>query len=244
MWYIRRIDPVSYISGLRYVTFVGSGGKSSWIEYLARREALSGRKTVITTTTKIWAHHPYVLLADIPSRQEHSSIHNPLRTGSSVDNGKLTSIPFVDLLKLGKHFDLLLIEADGAKGKPLKCPSSYEPVIPPFSEIVFVVAGLDSLYGTVRNKVFRWELFRDTMNVKEDEAISPQIFKKFFSREVLLKGIGKVPFTVILNKYDRLNRRGIVLDIARDIIQEAGAQSVLISCVPYQVFYEIRNTSP
>jgi molybdenum cofactor cytidylyltransferase len=40
---------------------------------------------------------------------------------------------------------LLLIEADGARQRPLKAPETYEPVIPGFAEIAVVVAGLSGL---------------------------------------------------------------------------------------------------
>jgi molybdenum cofactor cytidylyltransferase len=39
----------------------------------------------------------------------------------------------------------MLIEADGARGKPLKAPSEYEPVIPDIVDTVLVLAGLSGL---------------------------------------------------------------------------------------------------
>jgi probable selenium-dependent hydroxylase accessory protein YqeC len=41
--------------------------------------------------------------------------------------------------------DLVLVEADGARGRSLKLPASHEPVIPSSTTLVLVVAALDVL---------------------------------------------------------------------------------------------------
>ena len=115
---------------------------------------------------------------------------NPIRAGKTIENGKLTAVTFDDIRELGKTFDTVLIEADGAKGKPLKYPAPHEPVIPPFSGMVFVLAGLDSLFGQIKEKVFRWDVLREKWKLTGDEIISPEIFSLFFTDEVLLKDIG------------------------------------------------------
>jgi probable selenium-dependent hydroxylase accessory protein YqeC len=46
---------------------------------------------------------------------------------------------------LRSRADLVLVEADGARGRSLKAPAAHEPVVPPASDVVVVVAGLDAL---------------------------------------------------------------------------------------------------
>ena len=159
MWHIRKIDPAKNVLTKKYITFVGAGGKSSLIGYLAAQAAGRDKRTAITTTTRIYAQEPFALLAGNTVKDAVSA--NPIRIGKSCDKGKLTSVGFDDVLAMGERFDTILIEADGAKGKPLKYPALYEPVIPPFSEIIFVVAGLDGLYQPLRDQVFRWEMLKE-----------------------------------------------------------------------------------
>jgi probable selenium-dependent hydroxylase accessory protein YqeC len=46
---------------------------------------------------------------------------------------------------LAPRADLVLVEADGARGRSLKLPAPHEPVIPSASTLVIVVAALDVL---------------------------------------------------------------------------------------------------
>jgi probable selenium-dependent hydroxylase accessory protein YqeC len=242
MWHIQKIDPADYITGTQYMAFVGAGGKSSLIEYLAEKTAKQSKKTVITTTTKIYAREPYMVLTK--NTHDHDTVGNPIWVGKTLENGKLTSITSDDICALGDTFDTILIEADGAKGKPLKYPAPHEPVIPPFSDIVFVIAGLDGLYGRINEKVFRPELRNEKEKVTDDEVISPEIFIAFFTDTVLLKGIGNKPCTIVLNKYDICIQREAAFRIAKEIIQKTSVERVIIASLAFRIFYEIRYFSP
>ena len=61
MWHIQKIDPADLIVDTQYIAFVGAGGKTSLIEYLAGETAKRNKKTIITTTTKIYAREPYMV---------------------------------------------------------------------------------------------------------------------------------------------------------------------------------------
>ena len=49
------------------------------------------------------------------------------------------------LEKLPGFCDLLLVEADGSRRRPLKVPAVHEPVIPSFADMVVGVIGLDCI---------------------------------------------------------------------------------------------------
>ena len=200
------------------------------------------KKTAITTTTKIYARKPYVLLTQ--NRDTHNTADNPIRVGKTIEDGKLTAVTFDDIRELGKMFDSVLIEADGAKGKPLKYPAPYEPVIPPLSEMVFVLAGLDGLFGETKEIVFRWDMLKKIRRLTGDETISPELFSLFFTDEVLLKGIGSKPCVIMLNKYDTFKQKKVLLHIAGEIIKKTGLERVIIASLAFGIFYEIRYLSP
>ena len=68
-----------------------------------------------------------------------------------VDSGKgrrkVRGLPpeWVDELRRSVPGLTLLVEADGAAGKPLKAPAAHEPVIPASADLVLAVAGIDAV---------------------------------------------------------------------------------------------------
>ena len=242
MWHIQKIDLTDLIADTQYIAFVGAGGKTSLIEYLAGEMVKRNKKTAITTTTKIYAREPYVLLT--LNRDTHDAADNPIRIGNTIQDGKLTAVTFDDIHKLGKTFDTVLIEADGAKRKPLKYPAPHEPVIPPVSGMVFVLAGLDSLFEQMKETVFRWDMLKKVKGLTGDETVSPELFSLFFTDEILLKGIGSKPCVIMLNKYDTFMQKKVLFHIAGEIIKKTGLERVIIASLAFRIFYEIRHLSP
>ncbi|HVN95436.1 MAG TPA: selenium cofactor biosynthesis protein YqeC [Syntrophorhabdaceae bacterium] len=239
MWHIQKIDPLRHIADKKYIALVGAGGKTSLMEYLAARVASQHRKAAITTTTKIYAREPYRLLSK--GSLNTATQGGVVRIGKTLENEKLTALDFEDLLELGGSFDTILIEADGAKGRPLKYPASHEPVIPPFSELVFVVAGLDGFFGPVREKVFRWELFEKEGGRTGDGIVSPDIFAMLLTNESMLKNVQKAHCLFVLNKYDALIKRESPIEVAKAIMRNTGLQMVIIASVACDLFYEVRQ---
>jgi probable selenium-dependent hydroxylase accessory protein YqeC len=242
MLHIQKIDLTDIIADTQYVAFVGGGGKTSLIEYLAGEMVKRNKKIVITTTTKIYAREPYVLLT--LNKDPHNAADNPIRVGKTIQDGKLTAATFDDIHELGKTFDTVLIEADGAKRKPLKYPAPHEPVIPPLSGMVFVLAGLDSLFKQANETVFRWDILKTVKGLTGDETVSPELFSLFFTDEVLLKGIGNKPCVIMLNKYDTFMQKKVLPHIAGEIIKKTGLEKIIIASLTFRIFYEIRYFSP
>jgi probable selenium-dependent hydroxylase accessory protein YqeC len=238
MWHFQRIDPFLPLLKTKYVSFVGSGGKSSLIEHIAGKAMALGKTVAITTTTKIFAREPFVALDQ--NGFSHGGTERFVRVGKTVAHGKLTAVSFAEVAQLGKRFDLVLIEADGAKGRPLKFPASYEPVIPPFSDRIVVVSGLDALGGRVDEKVFRWELFRDAAGIGGDALVTPEVFLALFSPDGLLKGVESSRCTIVLNKWDRVRPGKAVRDMAKRIVDRVGGPVVLSSLL-FGFFYSIEK---
>jgi probable selenium-dependent hydroxylase accessory protein YqeC len=237
MWHFRRINLVEHIQPCKYISLVGAGGKTSFSEFLAAGIVRSGKTVAITTTTKIYAREPYRL---IPDNWSSIDLNVPfMRYGRTLENGKLTALDFTQVRNLGNIFDVVLIEADGAKEKPLKVPASYEPVIPGFSEKILVVSGLDALLKPVDETVFRWELLDGASGIEPHALITADLFARFFSESILLKGVDKTKCSVILNKYDILPKKEIVLRIAKNIVKKCPGLPVILSSVHCRAFYLI-----
>ena len=239
MWYIQRtIDPFELIEGVKFASFVGGGGKTSLIERLAASCIARGRTVAMTTTTKIFAHEPCGLYDDYRAGPRGASF---ARIGKTAENGKLTALSFEEVRSLGNDFDAVLIEADGAKGQPVKYPADHEPVIAPFSDKIFIVAGLDALFKPFGQAVFRHELFRRETGIEPPRLVYPDIFLRFFSDDALLKGTAGLPRTVVLNKYDSLTHRHMAAVLMEKIMRQTGITEGLITSVKHGVFYRMRQ---
>ncbi len=241
MWLFRRTDPFDLTLQRKYVSVVGAGGKTAWIECLAEEAVRCGKRVAITTTAKIRAEAPYVLVDDF--KPEHAAHAGFLRIGKSIENGKITALSFEQLLEVGKFFDLILNEADGSKGRPLKYNAEYEPVIPPFSQVIVVVAGLDGLSGRVDEKVFRHELFEKATGVSGREPVTQELFLRFFEDDTLMKHVDREKSVVVLNKYDACPQRHLVTDLAKQVLEKSGAQRAIVASVLHKTFYGIERLS-
>lgn len=240
MWNIKNFIPIAHILSKRYVCFIGAGGKTSYMDYIAGLFLNQGKTVVATTTTKIWAKEPYSLIQD-------TVVENmPLpfaRIGKTIEEGKLSGLSFDEVERLGKRYDIVLIEADGAKGMPLKFPAHYEPVIPPFADMIFVLSGLDSLFKKANEVVFRWNSFCDKKGTDIDSIITPELFLDFFTKDALLKDVDLQNALIVLNKYDLFSKRDLlnIIEMAKKVINRTGVNSVVISSLLYKIFYIVTH---
>lgn len=241
MWHIRRIDPFDCLAGRRFVALVGGGGKTSLMEYLAARAVARGLSAALTTTTKIFVKEPFVLFGpgDEPPKPPKGRF---LHIGGGLEKGKLTALSFDAVRRLGQSFDLVLVEADGAKGRPLKCPAPHEPVIPPFTDMVFVVAGLDGLGGTVEERLFRWEILAGEGRVDAGTAVDATFFGDLFSPRCMMKATEGLPRMVVLNKYDALARRSDAREAAKAVASRAGCP-VIFGSIRFKSFFRLAGTA-
>ncbi len=239
MWVYESIKPIELLEGFKFISFTGGGGKTSFIKYLAREFSKKGERVVLTTTTKMWAEEPFLLLKG--EEELSGDLMSPLMVGKNITNGKITAISEKEIEYLGGFFDRVLIEADGAKTKPIKIPADYEPVIHHITESVIVLCGLDSLFKRIDEIVFRWGLFCRKTGIPGHELINPDIFFRFFSKDILLRGTEKKDFFIFLNKYDLCEGRDIVFDMAKNLIRRLKINGIYISSIKFGMFYKLNH---
>ena len=100
---------------------------------------------------------------------------------------------------------LLLVEADGARQKPLKAPAENEPPIPAFVAMVVVVAGMSGLGKPLSaEEVHRPEIFSSLSGLKIGETISGEALVRVLAhRQGGLKNIPRrARHSVLLNQAD------------------------------------------
>jgi molybdenum cofactor cytidylyltransferase len=138
------------------VSLVGAGGKTTTMFRLADELVLDGWKVLTTTTTMIWREErcaPMVLEPDgdrlLDEARSALNDHGRVTVASGFDEaqGKLVGIDpsLVEALIALPEVDAIIVEADGAKGRSLKAPAPYEPVIPPRTSLLVPMAAIDAL---------------------------------------------------------------------------------------------------
>lgn len=210
-------DPAfsALLEAYRLITFVGSGGKTSLIQWAASIALAKKLRTIITTTTKIYPlpGECVILLDNDPDYL--STIRERLTTLSTVVvasrfdalTGKLIGLQprTVSSLHHAGLADLILVEADGAARKPLKAPNATEPVIPQETDLCIAVMGLDAAYKPLcETTVHRSEIFSFVTGRSKGMAIMPEdMFCIATAPNGLFRGCPPNPdLVVFLNKTD------------------------------------------
>ena len=106
--------------------------------------------------------------------------------GKSEPSGKLADpsavIPFEDLLREADH---LIVEADGAAGRPLKTHRPWEPVIPPCSDLAVCLVGAAGIGRQVSEACHCPELFASLAGISSDCPAEPEHIAAVINRENL-----------------------------------------------------------
>ena len=136
------------------VAVAGAGGKTTLVYALAREARAQGWRVVVTTTTHMGTL-PEAVTG--PVLVEEDGDPGPgLRAaldgegcatllGRRVRPDKREGLPPERVDALAGLADLVLVEADGARGRSLKVPADHEPVVPAGAGLLVVVCGLDVL---------------------------------------------------------------------------------------------------
>lgn len=203
------------------IAFVGGGGKSSIIKELSNELKTLKKRTIITTTTHIFAPDQDVVLIEDFDKIKHELDKNyAVTVGIPCDNKKLKSVSDAFLERLANICDVLLIEADGSKHMPIKAPAIHEPVIPPFTTLVVGVAGLDCLNKPLNQTSHRPEILANILNKRQDSILEPKDIAKILESEQGQKKNVTCRYEIILNKADNLSLFEQALETASYLISE------------------------
>ncbi|CAB1064510.1 hypothetical protein D1BOALGB6SA_9306 [Olavius sp. associated proteobacterium Delta 1] len=155
------------------VSLVGAGGKTSLMFKLAHELAMAGESVLTTTTTKIYEPLPEqstnLIISDSVSkmlnraRKTLKDHHHITAAAEKLpDQRKLCGFTpeFVQAIWNSHLFRWILVEADGAAGRPLKAPAEHEPVIPACTSQLVGIVGLSGAGKPLNDLwVFRHERF-------------------------------------------------------------------------------------
>ena len=176
-----------------FVSLVGAGGKSSILQALAAELLKKNKNIILTTTTKMFIEQmdPFLpegrIIESSNTRIMEEGIKDCFKQGKS----RIAILVSQRFKEKGRdkfsgpepyHLDYwwkegladyFIVEADGAKGRPIKAPSYYEPVIPVMTTDVVGVIGIEAIGSSLEEKnVFRSSLFGCLLGLEIGEVIS------------------------------------------------------------------------
>lgn len=173
------------------VALVGAGGKSSLMFALGRHLRIGGMTSVLTTTTRLWAwqqncaahvcHWPEDM-ERVPAVLTHFG--SCLLVGETVGD-KVLGIPTETVAELAARqvADVILVEADGARGMAIKAPAAHEPPIPPNATTVILVVSITALDGPLGVVAFRPNLIFQLLSYSLHEILTVQSVAQLLAHE-------------------------------------------------------------
>ena len=126
------IDNILKVNKNTIITVVGSGGKTSFINYLSNYYK-NRFKILLTTTTKIYI--PRYINKENIFMTKYQDVLNSKEYDVTVigkyinKEEKIVGLSFDELDKFTPNYELTLIEGDGSKMKKLKGWNNTEPVV-------------------------------------------------------------------------------------------------------------------
>ena len=179
----------------RFISVIGSGGKTTLLRWLSGR--LPG--TVILTTSTHMFPFPDLPLVDAggeASPENRRRVAGKLRAalgdsrviglGRLQASGKLADpsavIPFEALLDMA---DYVVVEADGAAGRPLKAHRPWEPVVPACTTMTVGVAGASGIGRPAALACHCPERFCALTGLGIDEPVGPEHVAAVLNQEAL-----------------------------------------------------------
>ena len=231
------------------IAFVGAGGKTTALFQLARQLDTA---VIITATTHlgIWqiqlADRHIIALTPAPIETIEHNLHGVILVTGEIRGDKTQPVNNNVLSWLrefcGYHSLPLLIEADGARQKPLKAPAEHEPPTPELADCVVQVVGLTGLGKSLTDDyVHRPEIFSIRSNLELSESITPEAISRVLSHpEGGLKNIPPEARKVaLLNQADTPEIQAQAEGIAKRLLPHY--DSILIASLQSETVHAVRE---
>ncbi|MEG2858881.1 MAG: selenium cofactor biosynthesis protein YqeC [Clostridia bacterium] len=206
------VEALGVLPGVTAVT--GGGGKTSLLWLLGQSLSGAGKKVLLATTTHIFPPACPVLIS--PNARELADAfaqRSLLAAGTAPRDGRLGAL--ANLEELAQCCDYVLVEADGARRLPLKCPASHEPVVPACARRAIVVAGMDGVGQRIEAVCHRPALYAQMCGKAETDVVTASdVARVLCAADGGRKGIA-CEIEYLLNKADSPERLRAARAIAR-----------------------------
>lgn len=212
------------------ISLVGAGGKTTLLYALAEEFSRNGIKTVVTTTTHIYQPEESVWARNTQEAEALWNQGSYAVVGVPCKDGKLTGLSSRELDVYMQMADTVLIEADGAKGRPCKVPADHEPVIPKACDLVIGVMGMSALGKPLQEVCFRKEEAVRLLKMAPTEPMTTERMARILAaKEGTRKNVGSRKYYVVLNQCDSIESIQAGEQILR-LLREQGIEQGILTC--------------
>jgi molybdenum cofactor cytidylyltransferase len=242
-----RIDPSLPVQPR--LAFTGAGGKTTALFQAARgwlnlSEKIGVRVVLAGATTHLaraqLAQADYFFIAPTPEDFLRLETEPPegliLFSGPETNEERTLGLQGERLERVRQLADqlktALILEADGARRRPLKAPAVHEPAIPPWVDVVVVVAGLSGLGKPLdQDHVHRPEIFANLSGLSIGAPIDVPALANVLTHSLGgLKGIpGGARRVALLNQADTPELQSLAQALAHRLLGDY--DSVLIAAL-------------
>lgn len=164
------------------IAVAGSGGKTTRIHLLTEKYRKLGKTVLVTTTTHMYREEGCDISGDEGQIRAKLKNFGYCMAGLPAEEGKIKALPEKIYDALCAYADVVLVEADGSRGMPIKYPAEYEPVIPENAEEIHIVTGLSALGKSLKEVSHRKQLVEQCLEISEDGIIMPEHLQKLLQK--------------------------------------------------------------
>ena len=180
------------------VAFVGAGGKSGAILAVSSGLREAGMKVLVAPTTKMLLGEadkigPLVTSEDAGELREKTeralSEYPTVVAGSGMlSKNRIGGVDPGWVGTLARLVDVVLVEADGSRRRPIKGTADHEPALPEAATLVVAIGNVHALGTPVDEEhVHRPEVFSDLTGIGPGQSITPGAFATALARGSLAK---------------------------------------------------------
>ena len=232
------------------ISIVGGGGKSSLLFGFEQQWA---GNIVVTTTTRIFA-------AQIARARTHVTLetlgqlgtqlakyHSCLVIGEAIGE-KARGVPIelpAELLARA-DVDVVAVEADGSRMRPVKAPAAHEPVIAPETTVGGIVAGMDALEGALCDVAHRPKIITTLTNTQPHETLTPATLTTLLTHPQ--GGLKSMPadarIVICLNKVDTNQRQQTAHTVAQHLLATGKIERVVLTQLKPTIVIQTVRVAP
>lgn len=231
------------ISAGDVVAFAGAGGKSAAILQVARELTASGMTVLTVPTTKMFLGEverlgPLVTSEDpqeLAARVKGAlSSDNPsvVAGRARISKGRVEGVEPGVVEALAPLADVVLVEADGSRRRPIKGTAPHEPVIPASTTLVVAVGNVSALGSPVdEDHVHRPAVFSELTGIGPGQSITARAFARALAQGSLANVPEKTRTVVLITGVEPGRPMADASVIARELWR-FGQGGVVLTSLP------------
>ncbi|QFU22735.1 putative selenium-dependent hydroxylase accessory protein YqeC [Shewanella eurypsychrophilus] len=132
----------------------------------------------------------------------------------------------ISSIKASGQFDIIFVEADGARRLPIKAPSRHEPCIPSDVDIVIAVTGCEVISQPISAElIHRWNEFTQVTGCKAGDVMDQQILGRLIAHpDGMFKQVPADCRRIwLINKLDLTSNYDDIKSLSSDLLARNGS---------------------